>query len=65
MTVIIERELIKIWKCYKAIALEIAALLFMASVLMTYLLTQDFLIGRICRVDLQYPEDVCQAVIRK
>lgn len=65
MTLQIKLELVHIWKGYKAIALEIAALLFMASVLMTYLLMQDFLIGRICRINLAYSEDVCQAVIRK
>lgn len=65
MTLLIKLQLIHIWKGYKTITLEIAALLFMASVLMTYLLTQDFLIGRICRINLEYSEDVCEAVIRK
>lgn len=62
---VIKKWLVKMWEGYRSIALEVAALLFMTSVLMTYLIMQDFVIERVCRVNLGYPDDVCQAVIQK
>ncbi len=65
MAVIIKLWVYKLWKGYKSIALEVSALLFMSSVLMTYLIMQDYVIGRICLVNFGYDEQVCQAVIKK
>lgn len=57
--------MVKVLKVYKSIALDISTLLFMASVLMTYLVSQDFILSRVCTVNLGYTKEVCEAIVDK